>query len=156
MTFDVDTRELADAVAAIGTFDVLADDVAAPLVTDAGDAALDAVRSRAGRHVRSGRMVRQIRARAEGDGVRRRVTVRAGGSIAPIVAGGSVAHDIRPVRRRALRLGDRFATFVHHPGTRADPFVVEGLADAAGEIDRTADQATDRLADRFADRIAGG
>lgn len=158
MTFTIDTRELDDARAGLAAFDELAGDAAEPLVDESARAALDAVRSRASRHRRTGRMVRQIRTIAEGDGLRRRAVVRAGGSIAPIIAGGSVAHNIRPARARALQLGGalRFASSVRHPGTRPDPFVLAGLTDASGQIDRDADAAADRLADRLADRIAGG
>lgn len=155
MTFEIDTDELDVAIAGLRTLPALVDDVAEPLLDEAAVAALDAVRSRASRHRVSGRMVRQVALEREGDGVDHRVTVRAGGSIAPIVIGGSVAHDIRPVRARALTLQGsiQLAAHVRHPGTRPDPFVERGLDDATAVIDRDVDVAADRLADRLADRI---
>lgn len=157
MTFDIDTRALDAARAGLARFGEFAGDAAEPLLDEGGQAALDAVRSRAARHRQTGRMSSQIRMERKGDGIRHTVTVRAGGPIAPIVAGGSVAHDIKPIRGRALAMSgpvrQPFAARVRHPGTHADPFVAAGLEDAARDIDQAADVAADRLADRLADSM---
>lgn len=157
MTLDIDTRDLVAAAAALERFDELAGDVAAPTLDDAGGQALEAVRSRAGRHRVTGRMQSQIRLERTGDGIRHEVTVRAGGPMARIVAGGSVAHEIKPIRARALALHGAvrhpFAARIRHPGTHADPFVERALDDAIPEIDRTVDSAADRLAGQLADTM---
>lgn len=159
MTFDVDVSELRAASAALDDFDELAGDAAADLLDTSGDAAAEAVRSRASRHRVTGRMVRQIDVTKTGEGIRHEVDVRAGGPVARFVAGGTEPHVIRPIRARALHLGGnvrhRFLARVHHPGTRADPFVEQGLDDATGDIDRSAQRTADRLAEDIATDMDG-
>jgi HK97 gp10 family phage protein len=36
---------------------------------------------------------------------------------------GTRPHMIRPVNKKALLIGDRFATWARHPGQEADPFL---------------------------------
>jgi hypothetical protein len=43
-----------------------------------------------------------------------------------------------------------FARAVHHPGTRADPFVADGVADARRELEGDFSKAGDRLASNLA------
>lgn len=98
---------------------------------------------------RTGNLRRTIRL---GDVGRDHVSIKAGGSrdvgYAAAVEFGSRAHDIVPVRAKVLAwggprtLGGRlrkggkathFARRVHHPGTRAQPYLGPGLKTAAEE-----------------------
>jgi len=94
------------------------------------------------------RRVRRVEAEAKrrapgsmGDGIRVRIsrtpdgdfrgTIISSHPATIFVIGGTRPHTIRPVRARALRftVGGRvvYATVVHHPGTRANPFLIEAL-----------------------------
>lgn len=68
-------------------------------------------------------------------GLRQRWTVGSDVEYAPMVNDGTRPHIIRPRRAKALRfkVGGRtvFAKVVHHPGTRARPFLDRALADVA-------------------------
>lgn len=72
------------------------------------------------------------------------------GAAAVFIEGGTRAHDIRPKRARALRFatgsgvrlsgrprkgaGVVFAKRVHHPGTKADPFLEPAAKEALGDV----------------------
>lgn len=157
MTFSIDTKAIDGAVAGLELTDDVIDDVADATLPDLGTSATAAVRSRARRHRVTGRMESQIVARSTGAGVRRTVTVRAGGPMASLVATGSGPHIIRPIRARALRLGGsvlRFASSVRHPGTRPDPFVAAAMDDVEQTFDRTLDVAIDNVAGELAGEIS--
>jgi len=75
-----------------------------------------------------------------GAGIRTRIDYRTDGPVGVItsthpatiyVVNGTRPHIIRPVRARALRftVGGRvvYATVVRHPGSRANPFLIEAL-----------------------------
>lgn len=68
-------------------------------------------------------------------GLRQRWTVGSDVEYAPMVNDGTKPHIIRPKRAKALRfrVGGKvvFARVVHHPGTRARPFLDRALADVA-------------------------
>ena len=106
----------------------------------------DAVARRAGRHRASGRMARQVKVIARADGL----AVHASGRVAHLITGGTAPHTIRS-HGRALELRSAggglrgFAEVVHHPGTRADPFVARGLEDALPDVDRELEHAGDRI-----------
>jgi hypothetical protein len=56
---------------------------------------------------------------------------------APYVEFGTAPHDIRPVNARVLantKTGDIFGTLVHHPGTKANPFMERIVESAQPEI----------------------
>lgn len=61
-------------------------------------------------------------------------TISAGAGHALFVAKGTKPHEIRPKYRKVLRWpvegGYRFARGVKHPGTKADPFLDHGAAEA--------------------------
>ena len=61
-----------------------------------------------------------------------RVAVRGGGPepLWTYITKGTAPHEIRPVHARALHWDDVFATLVHHPGTKPNPFAQEALAKA--------------------------
>ena len=68
-------------------------------------------------------------------GLRQRWTVGSDVEYAPMVNDGTKPHIIRPKRAKALKfkMGGKtvYAKVVHHPGTRARPFLDRALADVA-------------------------
>lgn len=62
-------------------------------------------------------------------------TISAGAGYAVFVAKGTKPHDIKPKHRKMLRWpvegGFRFSRGVHHPGTKANPFLDKGAAEGA-------------------------
>jgi hypothetical protein len=86
--------------------------------------------------VDTGRLRASIRVeRRSTFGLRQRWTVGSDVEYAPMVNDGTRPHIIRPKRAKALRfkVGGKtvFARIVHHPGTRARPFLDRALADVA-------------------------
>jgi len=58
-------------------------------------------------------------------------------SYAPFVEFGTAPHEIRPVNARVLankKTGEFFGTLVHHPGTKANPFMERIVAAAQPAI----------------------
>lgn len=157
--FTVDTSDLQRAMRALETFRPGPTLEAA--VDDTAEAVADAVRGRARRHHVTGKLERFVRVIPENDGEHRRDIVHASGRVAHLITGGTRRHRIRARRGRALELEAAggsllaFAASVDHPGTAADPFVAEGIADASNDITRTADLAAARLADNLASDIGG-
>lgn len=151
MSGDVDARDFDRAARALEHFDRRAGTVVAPALEASGVAVQQAVRARARRHRKTGKLERFVSLRTTGSGLATEVRVHAGGRVAPIIAGGSRPHDITPVRSRALAMGPRggsvigFAAAVHHPGTSADPFVTAGIAASRHEISQNVKAAGDRL-----------
>lgn len=86
--------------------------------------------------VRSGKLRRSINTRVE----QKRVVVGTDVSYAAAVHEGTRAHVIRPSSKSVLRFetarGIVFAKEVRHPGTKARPFMTEGLRRAESEIER--------------------
>lgn len=68
-------------------------------------------------------------------GLRQRWTVGSDVEYAPMVNDGTKPHIIRPRTKKALKfkMGGKtvYAKVVHHPGTRARPFLDRALADVA-------------------------
>jgi len=59
-------------------------------------------------------------------------------SYAPFVEFGTAPHIIRPVNARVLanaKTGEIFGTLVHHPGTKANPFMERIVASAQPDIE---------------------
>jgi hypothetical protein len=86
--------------------------------------------------VDTGRLRASIRVeRRSTFGLRQRWTVGSDVEYAPMVNDGTRPHIIRPRRAKALKftVGGRtvYAALVHHPGTRARPFLDRALADVA-------------------------
>lgn len=86
--------------------------------------------------VDTGRLRASIRVeRRSTFGLRQRWTVGSDVEYAPMVNDGTRPHIIRPRRAKALKftVGGRtvYARVVHHPGTRANPFLDKALADVA-------------------------
>lgn len=129
--------DLDSAAAALRHLDPVIGTVAAATTLDMGRAAEARIRARARRHRRTGGMDRRLRLTTTGHGIGQRVTVHAGGKVAHLIVGGTRRHRIT-AHGRPLPIGGagvrRFAESVQHPGTRPDPFVARGYADARGEI----------------------
>lgn len=86
--------------------------------------------------VDTGRLRASIRVeRRSTFGLRQRWTVGSDVEYAPMVNDGTKPHIIRPRTKKALkfRVGGKtvYAKVVHHPGTRARPFLDRALADVA-------------------------
>jgi len=67
---------------------------------------------------------------------------------APFVEFGTAPHIIKPVNARVLanaKTGEFFGTLVHHPGTKANPFMERIVASAQPEVDSMFVQALDEI-----------
>ena len=72
---------------------------------------------------------------------------------APYVEFGTAPHEIRPVNKRVLanaKTGEIFGTLVHHPGTKANPFMERIVAAAQPAVDILFGQALDKIAGAIA------
>ena len=157
--FTLDTSELTAAVAVLdaAAFDALADQVAAPAMVDLGRAIQGNIRQAAEPHRRTGAMAAAVVAQAHPAGIRTLVDVTAGPP-ANLVVGGTRPHEIRPLHRHALQLGEGAASFasrVRHPGTRPDPFVARGIAASEPDVTKTLDRAGAELVGRMAHELGG-
>lgn len=160
MTFDIDTRDLRRAADGLELADDIAGDAIADVLDEIGAVAMAAAKRGASRHRRTGRMIDQITLRETGDAFGTVVTVHAGGSIAPIIIGGSRPHTIEPIRSRALAIGsraggpvERFAERVRHPGTLGDPFLDRAMDVSLDRADQELATAADQVAGELADEI---
>lgn len=136
--------------------DALADDLDA-----SGLAVQDAVRRRAGRHSRTGRMARYVNVRGTGAGGTRQVRVHASGRVAHLIVGGTRPHVIRPIRRQALAIRPdglaivAFAADVRVRGVRPDPFVALGAQDARGDLAQLDATALARITHELSTELGG-
>jgi hypothetical protein len=67
---------------------------------------------------------------------------------APYVEFGTAPHIIKPVNARVLasaKTGEFFGTLVHHPGTKANPFMERIVASAQPSVDTLFSQALDKI-----------
>jgi hypothetical protein len=74
-------------------------------------------------------------------------------SYAPYVEFGTAPHEIRPVNKRVLanaQTGTIYGTLVHHPGTKANPFMERIVASAQPDIDVLFGTALDQVAQAIA------
>jgi hypothetical protein len=130
-------------------------------VRRAANAVRRTVRAAARPHRKTGRMSQRISVKVQGAGLDTTARVHAGG-VAAIIVRGSRPHDIAPVRSRALAMTTNgraggplvgFATAIHHPGTRPDPFVQQGIEQAQPEVQRIIQEAGDTMRRELAYRI---
>jgi hypothetical protein len=156
MTGELDAAAFAAAGRQARRIGELVEAMAESTVDELGVIALANVKRARGRRRKSGRGERMITLRSSGSGAAETARVHAGGRVAPILAGGSRAHVIRPHAARALTVPGAargFAAAVRHPGTRPFPFVAIGLEDTRGDLARITDDAGDELAADIAHRI---
>jgi hypothetical protein len=74
-------------------------------------------------------------------------------SYAPYVEFGTAPHEIRPVNARVLanaQTGEIYGTLVHHPGTKANPFMERIVSSAQPDIDTLFGQALDQVTQAIA------
>jgi len=67
---------------------------------------------------------------------------------APYVEFGTAPHEIRPINKRVLanaKTGQFFGTLVHHPGTKANPFLERIIDAAQPTVDALFVQALDKI-----------
>lgn len=156
MSFDIDTRPLRGAAAALRDSRAV-DDAAQRFVERLGPDALQAVKMRARRHRRTGDLEAGMRLVQTGAGVDTRARVVADSDHAGVVLRGSVAHIIRARHGRPMPFArggaQSFAFSVKHPGTKADPILEGALEDLTGPIDAGLSVAGDRLADGLGDEL---
>src|ERR1017187_10157699 len=72
---------------------------------------------------------------------------------APYVEFGTAPHIIKPVNARVLanaKTGEIFGTLVHHPGTKANPFMERIVSSAQPAIDTLFGQALDMITGQIA------
>jgi|ERR1019366_9509660 hypothetical protein len=72
---------------------------------------------------------------------------------APFVEFGTAPHIIKPVNARVLanpKTGEFFGTLVHHPGTKANPFLERIISSAQPAIDTLFGQALDMITGQIA------
>lgn len=161
----IDARDFERAAAAMDQagFDRVAGARAGQTIRKAANAVRRQVRATARPHRKTGRMASRISVRISGRGLDTEARVHAGG-VAPIIVHGSKAHDLAPVNSRALAMSTSgqaggpligFASAVHHPGTRPDPFVARGIEQAQPELQQVIDQAAGALLAELATRIEG-
>lgn len=112
-----------------------------------GSTVQEHVRRAASSHRKTGRLERFVNRKTAGRGLEATASVHASGRVAHLITGGTAPHEISPIASRAIAMATAsgelvgFAGSVHHPGTRADPFVTRGVADAAGDVARIVDAA---------------
>lgn len=79
--------------------------------------------------------------------------VNVNASYAVFVEGGTAPHLIRPVKAKALaniRTGQFFGKLVHHPGTKANPFLQRAIRIVTPAVKRLFQQAIQNVLDKIA------
>lgn len=158
----IDASDFADAILAFGPrFDLEAGLEIERAMDQCGEIVQRAVRKRAKRHYRTGRMERNVRIRAVGAGWDRIVRVRSGGSIAHLVAGNVRPHRMvsegpkspaMPLYVKGTITGFSQATM--HPGHRGDPYFHVGAMNSRLAINAVLKASARKLAAHLAVLVA--
>lgn len=121
-----------------------------------------AVRKRAKRHYRTGRLEKNVRIKSSGMGWTRKVSVHSGGHAAHLVAGPVRAHMIVPrgVHDRAMPLYVGgviigFSEAVRHKATKGDPYFRVGVNNSRIAINSVVKASTKRLLKHLAELTEG-
>lgn len=157
----IDAHDFAMAALAFGDrFDLEAGLEIERAMDQSGEIVQRAVKKRAKRHYRTGRLERNIRIMAVGAGWDRIVRVRSGGSVAHLVAGHVRAHKIASKEPKTpampLFVGGKivgFAEAVQHPATRGDPYFHVGAMNSRLAINAVLKASAKHLAAHLADVI---
>lgn len=100
-------------------------------------------------HVRTGRLRSSITHKVDPSPTPLWAIIGTNVEYAPIVELGARPHEIKPVRRKALRFEvagkEIFAKVVHHPGSPPHPFLGAGLEESKGDIDRYLEEAGSQI-----------
>lgn len=158
----IDAAEFSAAIFAFGPrFDLEAAVEIERVIDQIGEIVQRAVRKRAKRHYRSGRLERNVRVMSIGAGWERTVRVKSHGSVAHLVAGGVRPHMIRarPPRTPAMPLfvGNSitgWAEAVQHPGFRGDPYFHVGAMNSRLAINAVLKKSARTLAAHLAVLVA--
>jgi hypothetical protein len=158
----IDASEFSAAIWALGpAFDVEAAIIIEKAMDQAGEIVQRAVRKRARRHYRTGRLERQVRVLGVGAGWDRIVRVRSEGSVAHLVAGRVRPHAIRSrePETKAMPLYVRggitgWSEAVQHPGTRGDPYFHVGAMNSRLAINAVLKKSARLLAQHLAIHMA--
>lgn len=130
---------------------------------DSGGVVQRAVKKRAKRHYRTGKLERQIKIVEVGAGWDLIVRVKSGGPVAHLVAGRSRPHEIRlrsmtgpamPLWHTGLGIAG-FAQSVHHPGYKGDPYFHVGAMNSRLAINAILKASAQRLATHLAETMRG-
>lgn len=156
----IDASAFAKAALAYGgNFDAYASGEIQRVMDQIGEIVQRAVRKRAKRHYRTGRLEKNVRVKATGEGWSRRVSVHSGGHAAHLVAGGVKPH-LMHARDRAMPLyvGGSIVGFseaVKHPGTKGDPYFHVGRMNSRLAINAVLKASAKKLVKHLADLTEG-
>jgi hypothetical protein len=159
----IDAKAFTDAALAYGDqFDLWAGQEIERVMNQIGEIVQRAVRKRAKRHYRTGRLERNVRITGAGAGWNRRVQVRSGGHSAHLVAGNVRAHEIhsRQPRTPAMPLYVAghvvgFSEAVKHPATKGDPYFHVGVMNSRLAINAVLKASAKKLVQHLADISKG-
>ena len=158
----IDASEFSKAIFAFGPlYDVEAAKEIEAAMDQIGVIDQRAVRKRAKRHYRSGKLERLVRITAVGAGWERTVRIKSHGSVAHLVAARVRPHRIvsRPPETPAMPLYVRgtitgWAEAVQHPGYRGDPYFHVGAMNSRLAINAVLKASARRLAKHLAILVA--
>lgn len=159
----IDATAFTNAALAYGDkWDLYAANQVEAAMNQSGEIVQRAVRKRAKRHYRSGRLDKMITSTGLGAGWHRVVTVKSRGHVAHLVAGNVRAHMIRtripadrtmPLFVRGNIVG--YAEAVEHPATRGDPYFHVGAMNSRLAINAVLKATAKRLVKHLADITEG-
>ena len=155
----IDAADFSQAMLAFGDkFDLEAGLEIERAMDQSGEIVQRAVRKRAKRHYRTGRLERNVKIVAAGAGWDRVVRVRSGGHTAHLVAGHVRAHAIKAKEPKtpAMPLFTTggivgFSEAVKHPATRGDPYFHVGAMNSRLAINAVLKASAKHLAAHLAD-----
>lgn len=156
MSVQIDASELTAAAAILdaGSVGAAIDHAMDPAIAELGRDIQRNVRDAGRSHRRTGRMEAAVTVGSAGPGGGIEITA---GPPANLIVGGTRAHEIR-AHGHALRLDGAsipFAGVVHHPGTRADPFVARGIDRSGPDIADALDTAGAEIVHTLAAALGG-
>jgi hypothetical protein len=158
----IDAREFSAAIFAFGPlYDIEAAKEIEAAIDKIGPIVQRAVRKRARRHYRTGRLEKFVNVIGIGAGWERTVRIHSGGSVAHLVAARVRPHRIasEPPRTPAMPLYvkggvEGFAQSVQHPGYRGDPYFHVGAMNSRLAINAVLKASAKRLATHLAVLVA--
>lgn len=149
------TAFTAAALAYEGNFDAYASGEIQRVMDQIAEIVQRAVRKRAKRHYRTGRLEKNVRIKTTGEGWNRKATVHSGGHAAHLVAGGVRAH-LMQARDRAMPLYVEgriigFSEAVKRPATKGDPYFHVGVQNSRLAINAVLKASAKKLSKHLAD-----
>lgn len=159
----IDARDFTNAALAYGDkWDVWAATEVEKVMDQCAEIVQRAVRKRAKRHYRTGRLEKNVKIRVTGVGWDRKEIVHSGGSAAHLVAGNVRAHAIASHQPRTpampLYVGGNvtgFSEVVQHPATKGDPYFHVGVMNSRLAINAVLKASAKRLSKHLAEISKG-